>query len=263
MKKFTKIAYIFLIIIIIVISATIYSSIAKETESESNIRNKTLSEIKYFESKTINLFNALNNIEFDNYKISVENENEKSKKYSLNMTGVLTSKESINWEYIKNEAEVLQNSISTMTLDLYEISLNNSDIINFGKEYDNLLIQIKNEDKSKTLLSLIKIYSYIPKFIRNCNENEQYEIVINTKLNILNAYSILDSEDWNLIGKYVQIANDKFSRLLTDINIKKENQYLINKCYISLNAIQSAIEKKDKEIFLIKYRNILEDLNNI
>ena len=312
MQKFKKIAYIFLGVIITVIAFTIFSNAAKTNNTD--VREKTLSEIQYFESKIVYMFNALNNIEFSNYKISVEDISEKSKKssesssgagngsddsssqssdssssgdssssssegsssssgnessldntkkYSLEMKGVLNSKDKINWDYIKSEAELLQNSISTMTLDLYEISLNNNDILNFSSEYDNLLIQIKKEDKQKTLNELTKLYAYIPKFIKNCNKNEQYEIIVNTKLNIFNAYSILDSEDWDTMNKHLQMANNKFSKLLTDINLKNDNQYLINKCYISLNALQNSIEKKDKEVFLIKYKNVLEDLNNI
>lgn len=322
MKSLKKFSYIFVILFIIILSFFIYSSISKASNSDSDIRDKALSEIQYFESKIIYIFNSLNNIEFENYKISAEDISKKSKKssetsssagsengdsssnssggsssessgesssgssggssgnqdtdstgsnnsldntkkYSLNEKGVLSDNTPINWEYIKNEAEILQASISTMVLDLYEISLNNNDILNFNKEYDNLLIQIKNEDKENTLKELSLLYSYVPKFLRNCNVDEQYRIVINTKMNIFNAYSILDTEDWDKINTYVQSANETFSKLLTDINIKNKNQFTINKCYILLNGLQNSVEIKDKEIFLIKYRNLLEELNNI
>lgn len=290
MKNFKKFSYAFVITFIIVLSIFIYSTISKA--SDSNIREKVLSELQYFESKVIYMFNSLNNIEFENYKISSEeisgnskassqtsssagssegdSSNEKSsndtsstKKYNLNAKGVLTDKEDINWNYIKNEAELLQSSISIMTLDLYEISLNNADILNFNKEYDNLLLQIENEDKEGTLRQLNILYSYIPKFIKNCDVDEQYKIIITTKQNVFNAYSILDSEDWNQISKNIQTANETFSKLLTNINIKNNNQSSINRCYILLNGLQNSIETKDKKIFLIKYRNLLEELNNL
>ena len=306
MKKFKKIAYIFVFIIIILLIFMIYSSVAKD--SEPDIRDKVFSEIEFFESKLIYMFNSLNNIEFENYKISTEDISAKSKessqsstsagnggdsktenqgseqsssseessstsqnsdsldetkKYSLNIKGVLSSAKEINWEYIKNESELLDDSISTMTLDLYEISLNNADILKFNKEYDNLLISIKNENKQDTLNQLSILYSYIPKFIKNCNKDEQYEIIVNTKSSIFNAYAILDTDDWDSMSKYIQSANESFSKLLTNINIKNKNQYTVNKCYIDLNSLQNSIEMKDKEIFLIKYRNLLEDLNNL
>lgn len=295
MKKFKKIAYILFLIIIVISSFSIYSSI--EGNSNTDIKDKTFSEIKFFESKLIYMFNALNNIEFENYKISVEDISEKSKKsskssssagnggnssseseqedsqadpsidetkkFSLNMQGVLTSNKQIDWQYIKNEAEMVQDSIPTMILDLYEIDLNNTDILRFSKEYDNMLLALKNEDKENILKKLNILYSYIPIFIKNCNVDEQYKIVINTKSKIFNAYSILDSEDWNKISNYLQEANDFFSELLTNVNLKNKNQYTVNKCYITLNSLKSCIETKDKEVFLIKYRTLLEDLNNL
>ena len=304
MKIFKKISYIILIVIVVVLSFMVYSSIAKS--SEINIEDKTFSELQYFESKLTYMFNSLNNIEFENYKISVEDISEKTKKssqsssgtessskdssdskesessgdessssnssnnqessdktkkYSLDIKGVLNNDRKINWDYIKNEAELLNNSISTLVLDLYEISLNNIDILNFDKEYDNLLIAIKMENKEEILKELNLLYSYIPKFLKNCNKDEQYEIIINTKLNIFNAYGILDSEDWNNMSKSIQLANENFSKLLTNINLENKNQYFVNKCYITLNNLQNAINKKDKELFLIKYKNLLEDLN--
>lgn len=300
MKNFKKITYVFSILFIIVLSIFVYSNISKASEANSNIREKTLSEIEYFESKLIYMFNSLNNIEFENYKIysqdisenskkssesstsagssegdtssldtsgnqsySNNNSSDNTKKYSLNSKGILSSKDSINWNYIKDEAEKLQSSLSIMTLDLYEISLNNADILNFNKEYDNLLIQIKNENKEETLKQLNILYSYIPKFIRNCNTDDQYRIIINTKLNIFNAYSILDGDDWSKISKNIQVANETFSKLLTDVNLKNKNQSSINRCYILINGLQNSVETKDKEIFLIKYRNLLEELNNL
>lgn len=304
-KNIKKLLIIFLLIFILFMCFFIYSNISKASDYETNLREKTLSEIKYFESKIIYIFNSLNNIEFENYKLSVEDISEKSKnsskssesagsskgdessksednsskedeatsensntindtkKYSLNARGVLTNKETINWEYIKNEAELLQESISTMILDLYEISLNSNDILNFNKEYDNLLVQIKNENKEGSLKSLSILYSYIPKFIKNCNTDDQYKIIINTKMNIFNAYSLLDTEHWEEVGKYVESANNSFSRLLTDVNIENKNQPTINRCYILLNSLQNAVNTQEKEIFLIKYKNLLEELNNI
>jgi len=309
MKKYNIVFLVFIIVILLVISVFIYSSVAKALSSD--IKTKVFSEIQYFESKIVYIFNALNGIEFENYNIKIEdiseqskkssktsssagngddsssnsgsseesnssdsgssnsnssstnNEINQTKKYSLDMKGVLNSDNVVNWNYIKKEAEILQSVLSTFTLDLYEISLNNNDILNFNKEYDNLLLQIKNEDKEGTLRELSVLYSYFPKFIKNCNCEEQYEIILNTKLNIFNAYSFLDSGNWETVGQYLIIANEKFSKLLTDINLRNKNQNIINKCYISLNNLQNAVNLKDKEIFLVKYRTLLEDLNSI
>lgn len=317
MKKFKKISYILLIVIIIVLGFVIYSISASDTKQD--VKEKTKSEIYYFESKFVYMLNSLNNIEFENYKLNTEDISKKSKKssensssagngddssggsssenssggeegssedsgsrsssnsdnssksqeenkikkYSLNTKGLLTSDKEINWEYIKNETEMLQSSISNFTLDLYEVTLNNNDILNFSKEFDNLLVAIKSEDKEQSLRELVLLYSYIPKFIKNCDVDLQTEIVYSTKYSIFKAYSILDAEKWDEVSNYIQEAVTKYSKMLTDVNIQNKNQYTVNRCYILLNELQNSTNVKDKEIFLIKYRNLLEDLNNL
>ncbi len=324
MSKFKIITILFILLIIISLIIVVWKSAANE--SDIDINNKTLSEIKYFESKVIYMFNALNNIEFENYQISIddvseksqkssnnssksndsdknqssENESEgeseslesggegsqnkgseneeksknsggtetnsnnnKNKKYSLYAKGVLTNKTEIDWDYIKKEAELLENTISIITLDLYQISLNNNEVVNFSNDYDKLFISIKSEDKQRSLEYLNKLYNYLPSFIKYCNSDERYNIIISTKQSIYNAYSILDLNDWNLIERNLQDASKKFSNLLTDINLQNINQYTLNKCYVSLNRLINASKEQDKELFLIKYKNLLEDLNSL
>ena len=266
------------------------------------------------------MFNALNNIEFENYQISTEDISEKSKKsldnsnkssesdksnsskqeeegktddsessgeesksksneggegskdnqgseankkFSLNAKGVLTNKKQIDWDYIKKEAELLESTISTITLDLYQISMNNNEVVSFSNDFDKLLISIKNENKQKSLEYLNKLYSYLPNFIKYCTNDEQYILIITTKLSIYNAYTVLDLNDWAFIEKNLHEASNIFSKLLTDINIQNINQYTVNKCFISINRLINAAKEQDKEIFLIKYKNLLEDLNSL
>lgn len=312
MKKF---AYVFLIVIIIVLGFVIYSISASDIEQD--VKEKVKTELEYFESKILYMFNSLNNIEFQNYKLSIEEISEKSKKssensssagngddtsggvssknsssegeenssgsskegsesggneqnsaektqkYSLNAKGVLNSEKEINWNYIKNEAETLQNSICTMTLDLYKIGLNDDDISNFSKEYDNLLIALKNENKEESLKELVTVYSYFPKFIKNCDVDPLTKVTYSTKYSIFKAYSLLDSENWEEIAGYLQEAREKFTKIITNESVQENNQFIVNKCYILLNEIQNSANLKDKQLFLIKYRNLLEDLNNL
>lgn len=312
MKKF---AYVLLIGIIIVLGFVIYSISASDVNQ--NIKEKVRTEIEYFESKILYMFNSLNNIEFQNYKISVEeisektkkssensssagngddksgggssensssegggessgsnkegsesseneqNSAEKTQKFSLNAKGVLNSEKEINWDYIKQEAETLHNSICTMTLDLYKIGLNNNDILNFSKEYDNLLLALKSENREDSFKELVAIYSYFPKFIKKCDVDIQTKVLYSTKYSIFKAYSLLDGEKWDEITGYLQEASNKFEKLLTDENTQNKNQFVINKSYILINELQNSANLKDKQLFLIKYRNLLEDLNNL
>lgn len=314
MKIYNKIAYMVIILVAIALGFSVYKVYGKNGEDE-DIKNKSLSEIKYLESKFLNLFNQLNNISFENYTISsTEIKKEESQKqsssssdsssgngggdgetgnsgvsgssedssnsqsssggdstssqdnkqYKLEENGVLTKDSEINWKQIKNDVENIYTSLYSTTLDLYQTSSEQEDVINFNKEYDNLTKAVKDENKDKTLVELSMLYEYLPRFIENCTSEEKEKIIIKTKNNIFKAYSVLDKEEWETISQNVNIAAQEFTKLVTDVsNKEKGNQYNINKAYVMINELQNAISLKDKEVFLIKYKNLLEELQNM
>lgn len=306
MKKYSKIAYIVLILIIFLSGFFIYKVSGKDSSSEDS-KAKTLSDVKHLENKFQNLFNNLNNISFENYKISSteikeeasssqssgtssktsggnsEGASEESgsssnstssnegsdssknnKQYKLEKTGILTKDSQIDWDQIKNDVEDIYISLYSTTLDLYQTNTNQQDIIKFNKEYDNLTKAVKDENKDDTLMQLSILYDYLPKFIENCTEDDKEKTIIKTKNNIFKAYSNLDSEDWNTISDNINSATQEFTKIITDVsNQETGNQYNINKAYVMINELQNAVELKDKEVFLIKYKNLLEELQNI
>ena len=53
-------------------------------------------------------------------------------------------------------------------------------------------------------------------------------------------------------------------KIVTNIGQEeKHSKYNINKSYIIINEMQNAVTLKDRNIFLIKYKNLLEELQNI
>lgn len=297
MKIYKKIMIIFTLIIIIISIAYVIYAINDSNQGNDN-KEKVLSEIKYLESKFVNILNTLNNIEYRNYKISTEksNSNDKSEnsnessnsssdnsesnksssgeksstnkedtfnKYSLESQGILTNTANINWELIKNDLELIYTSIPVVTLDLYQMNLNKNDILNFNNELDSLTILVKNEDETAVLTQITKLYSYIPKFLESTNADEKDIIMAKTKLNIFEAYSVLELEKWDSMSNNISEAINTYNSVLVTPNFNNQKHYNINKCYIMLNELQNAINKKDKELFLIKYKNLLEEFNNI
>lgn len=194
---------------------------------------------------------------------SSDTQSKTSKKFDLVEKGILTNSEDVNWKDVKNEIEILYSSIPTITLDLYQSNTNQQDILNFNKEFDNLTMVIKEEKKEETLAELSKLYDYIPKFMENSTDDQLQKTVTETKANILKAYSKLDSQNWEEISNDVKKAIDIYSKLLTDTNIDSNKQYTISKVYIMLNELQNAVQLQDESIFLIKYKNIIEEMNTL
>lgn len=309
MKNLKKIGYIVLIVIVIVLGFVIYSNASKGNENRG--QEKVASEIKYVESKLVQLFNEMNKIETRNYSITIgeiskdssssqsnrqssgedssesgsggggggtssgeqsdssnnsnssSNSDQDNKKYELQLSGVLTNKEDINWDYVKGEIENLYTSIATITLDFYQIGANQDSILAFNQQIDNLSVAVKNEDKETTLLELSNLYTDLSNITQSLEGNETYKIVVKIKENIFKAYSKLDAGKWDEIANDITAATSTYSELLTNTTEGTDKQYEINKGYILINEMQNAIKLQDVSVFLIKYKNLLEELNSI
>lgn len=309
MKKFKILGFIVLILIILVLSYSIYV-LAKENPQE-NQENKILSEIRYVEAEFTDLFNTMNNIETRNYGIEIDElsketaekmkesessssgggqssssgsgssgteksssntssgengeTNQDSEKYDLKLNGVLTTTKDINWDIVKSEVENLYTSIPTMTMDLYQLNINKDEILNFNKEIDNLVTVVNEENKESTLQILSVIYDYLPKFLESAKgEDVIYKKVVVTKANIFKGYSKLDSGKWDEISQDIQNGVNTFTELLSNPDvINSNNQYSVNKIYIMLNELQNAVNMQDVSVFLIKYKNLIEEIEAI
>lgn len=309
MKKFKILGFIVLILIIVVLSYSIYV-LAKENPQE-NQENKILSEIRYVEAEFTDLFNTMNNIETRNYGIEIDElsketaekmkesessssgggqssssgsgssgteksssntssgengeTNQDSEKYDLKLNGVLTTTKDINWDIVKSEVENLYTSIPTMTMDLYQLNINKDEILNFNKEIDNLVTVVNEENKESTLQTLSVIYDYLPKFLESAKgEDVIYKKVVETKANIFKGYSKLDSGKWDEISQDIQNGVNTFTELLSNPDvINSNNQYSVNKIYIMLNELQNAVNMQDVSVFLIKYKNLIEEIEAI
>lgn len=243
-------------------SVTVKDVPGQTQESEGG--NTSSSQNQSSESNNQGQSEGNNNSQSSNSQSSTEqSDSGENKKYELELNGVLNENQQIDWENVKGEVEELYISIPTITLDLYEMNINKDDILNFNKEYDNLIKVVKNENKEEVLGVLNTLYSYMPKFIQNTTDDNVNKTIVETKSYIVSAYSKLDAEKWDGINDDIKKAIDVYSKLLTDTNIDNEKQYSLNKSYVILNEIQNAVNIKDKSVFLIKYKNLLEELENV
>ena len=304
MKNLKRIAYIVLILIIVILGFMIYANASKDDDNNQN--EKTFSEIKYVESKLVELFNEMNKIESRNYNIAIgeiskdttqsssgesssssgsgggqggtssgeassssgdnnstSNSKQDNKKFELEISGVLTNKEDINWEYIKGEIENLYSSISTITLDLLQINVTQEEILAFNSQLDNLAVAVKDENKENTLSQMSTLYDTLATITQKIQGEETYKILVEIKQNIFKAYSKLDTGNWNEIANDINNAITSYSKLLSNTNIESQNQYAINKGYILINELQNAVNLQDTSVFLIKYKYLLEELNSL
>ena len=181
----------------------------------------------------------------------------------MQAAGILTTNRDIDWTACKNELELIYTSISTITLDLYRLNASQDDILNFNKDIDSLTISLEEENKQATLDNLVKVYEYIPKFAQTVVNDTLYKTVLETKLNVFKGYAKLDSGDWTGISTNIVDAINVYSTLLTNTEIDTNKQTSINKGYVMLNELKNAVDTQNTSVFLIKYKNLLEEINNL
>lgn len=303
LKKFKIISYIILVIVLVVLALTVYTSATQNNEQDE--KEKATSEIRYLDTKFVDLLNNMNNIETRNYQIyttkieesrSAENSGggslggnstsdsntssssdststqdnsdqaqteETNKNYEMQAAGILTTNRDIDWTSCKNESELIYTSISTITLDLYRLNVSQEDILNFNKDLDTLTVSLEEENKQLALDNLVKIYEYIPQFAQTVVDDTLYKTVLETKLNVFRGYAKLDSGDWTGISTNIVDAINAYATLLTNTEIDANKQTSVNKGYVMLNELKNAVDTQNTSVFLIKYKNLLEEINNL
>lgn len=182
--------------------------------------------------------------------------------YKMVENEILLQDRTPDWESLKADIEKLYATWTTIQLDLYKIDVNSQDILNFNTDLDTAIQTIKKEDKIQSLNALAKLYSYIPKYTTSLNNGTKNSIY-KTKSNLLNAYALVEQDDFTKVKQEITNAEQAFLPVINNMNTNTKIQFNINKAYILLKEIQKSIDMQDKDIFYIKYKNLIQELDTI
>ena len=303
MKKFKIISYIILLIVLVVLALMVYTNATQNNEQDekekvtseiryldiklvdlfnkmNNIetRNYQIYTTKIEESRSAensgggssggnssadsNTSSSSDSTSTQDNSNQAQTENT-NKNYEMQAAGILTTNRDIDWTSCKNESELIYTSISTITLDLYRLNVSQEDILNFNKDVDSLTVSLEEENKQLALDNLVKVYEYISKFAQTVVDDTLYKTVLETKLNVFRGYAKLDSGDWAGISTNMVDAINVYATLLTNTEIDANKQASINKGYVMLNELKNAVDTQNTSVFLIKYKNLLEEINNL
>ena len=135
--------------------------------------------------------------------------------------------------------------------------------MNFSKALDQVTLSIKNEDKIATLNNLVTLYAFLPSY-RSKISDDTISINIDFCKNcILNGYAFIEQNNWQETKNQLTNAVNYYSSVMESINTNVESQNRISKVFILLNELNNSIDLQDKEVFFIKYRNLMEEITNI
>ena len=169
----------------------------------------------------------------------------------------------IDWKTIKNEIEEINSSWSVILLDLSSFNINNDDILGFSNTLDNSVLSIEAENKVDTLKNVSTLYSYLPKYEKSISSSNSIQNVKQVKSNLINAYSYVEEDNWAEVESNLNECAKNFQNIVNDTNFVKGNEYKVNKTYVLLNELQNSLSYKDKKLFYIKYKNLLESINTL
>ena len=186
---------------------------------------------------------------------------EKIKVTELISKNIIGDSKKINWQLITSRVENLYSIWSTIAIDLKELNVPMDKIDNFNVALNELTLKIKEQNKEESIQELVDMYEFILNYYNSFDNNlsTNDKRLKEIKYNIIIAYENVEIEKWDLAKTYVSEAKKKNDEILN--NLEQTNEFSIKKINITLNQIQSALETKDKDIFYINYRNLIEEIN--
>lgn len=169
----------------------------------------------------------------------------------------------IDWKSIKSQIETINEAWTVVILDLSSLNIDNNDILNFSATLDDCIISIKDENKIDSLTNIAKLYSYIPIFEKDISSENSTQNIKQVKSYIINAYAFVEQGDWTTIESNINQAEKTYKNITTDIEYMKDKEYKVNRTYVLIKELQNSLSYKDRKLFYVKYKNLMESLNTL
>ena len=286
-------------ICVLIIFICIFLTGCNNKVSNENNKEKLAIEIKYISSEIFDISNELNNISFENYELipkeveitTGENKSESSSGQESSSGGESNSPESsgdqgtenqsnkvtstemketnslnentteIDWQTIKTKIESINSIWSVISVDLSKEKVADNDLQNFNNLLNQSIISIKNEDKILSLENISNLYSYISTFMNYASLQNKDKVILETKAEILQAYTFVLKEDWENVSKHIINANNSFANILNNKEEIEGQEYKFDKISMIIQKLEESMELEDSQLFLLQYKLLIEQLN--
>lgn len=173
------------------------------------------------------------------------------------------NRDDIDWTEIKKEVEQLDESWSIIVLDLYTLNAKNDTILGFSDKINTAMTAIKSEDKQKSLTALADLYSSIPQFLQEIDADKNMQKLKQTQSYVIDAYVLANDMNNTNIDKNITQAITVYSEVMSDIDYTKDKTEKTNKAYVLLNELANSLTEKDSDVFYIKYKNFMKEIESI
>ena len=172
----------------------------------------------------------------------------------------LTPEDTIDWEEILEDGEKIDKELDNIIINLSSLDVTNDEVREFSGYISNMLISISNEDYTSLLNELTNLYTLIPKYMEQYNENINKTNTKQLKSYILNSFNFSQKNDWANATNEILNAENKYNEMIGDNEYIKENSYTINKKYVLLQEYKNSINSNNIDLVRIKFIRIASEL---
>lgn len=277
MKKYIVTIIILFTIIILSIGGYFLYSKAKSNEGNSlnTLKSKCISELEYLNTEIIEIMNGLNNISYENFKITnkeVEVSEEESNTILENsidssvveFQNIITQdKDKVDWQRIKGRVENMYTSWTTILIDLTTLNVNKDNLLKYNQLMDTMIGNIEAKKKEDCLKNGADLYALLVTYIQDISGDSNLTSLYKTKSNIIYGYSRVDAQDWESVNNYIQTAINEFGNIMNNQVNNINDIDSINKAYVLINELKDDAVNKTGSVFYINYKNLMQELESI
>ena len=219
----------------IILVIFILTGCTNKNKDESKQSDKINEEINYIED---NIFNIVN-------------------KYAK---GEYLKNNAIDWDSILKDEKKINDSLDSILMDFSQVNIDKKDLAQFSNKLDNLLILTSDKKEIEVINELSNIYSLLPNFMEKYVDNKSEINKKKLKALILSSYVISNSKSWVDAKVSIQNVENKYAEMMNDVNYIKENSYNLNKVYVLIQELKSAINLENINLVNLKYISLIEKL---
>lgn len=235
MKNNTK-KYIYYAKLILVICLILFIlSGCSASNADDKIKAKVSSEINYFENEI--------------FAILV--------KYAK---GEYNTENGLDWNGMYKESRKITESWSSVVLDLSKLNISKEQINGLGQDLSNIIISISSENLLDVFNYLYSAYSRLPEIKKLYSENDIEIRKLEFKKLVVLAYKQAEEGNFESSKNEIKNASDKYSDMMNDVNYSKENSYNLNKIFVEIEELKSAIDLENLPLIRIRFVNFIEEI---
>ena len=206
-------------------------------DEQLGIEEKNLAELEYIEDNIILIMNKfVQNEYFD--------ENSETQK----------------WDEMLEDSKKLENAMATTLVDLAMLNIDAEEIAKLSTGINNLILAIEAQDEINLMVELNNIYALIPNYLSKYLKDEQLIFKKQLKYYAISTYVGFTMGNIELAKGQIGEAESKYSEKMKDISYVKNNEYNVNKIYVLIQELKTAIDSNSPELVKTKYLLLIEEI---